>query len=245
MRKTLLAIAAPLTAAACASTTPAPITYAGRMPTYAPPVPPAPPVAPVTTLSAFASTPYAQAAGQLHVCGGRGSNLGPVDNSGASMLYTPWIAANDVQLLRNPTESACLSSGFGYRSLTTGGATGGSRAHAGVDLANPNGGYIYAAASGRIVQAGPRGEFGNAIEIDHGNGVRTLYGHMREIDPALAPGMMVAAGAPIGRMGMTGNATGVHLHYEVSVNGVKVDPLKYGLPVEPPSSYSLASEPVS
>jgi murein DD-endopeptidase MepM/ murein hydrolase activator NlpD len=129
--------------------------------------------------------------------------------------------------MRNPTEAACLSSGFGWR-----GGDGGGRPHDGLDLANPGGGFVYAAGEGRVRSADWRGGYGLVLEIDHGQGVRTLYAHLSEIDPNLRPGSFVAAGAAVARMGATGNATGVHLHYEVSVDGLLVDPLSYG--AEPP-----------
>lgn len=166
---------------------------------------------------------------ELFACGNWGSNIGEVGARGETLLYTPYIHTPAGALLRNPTETACLSSGFGWR----GSATGGGRLHNGLDLANPNGGYIYAAGEGRIVFAGPRGGYGNVVEIYHGRNVRTLYAHLDEIDPNLRPGVRVEAGAPIGRMGMTGNATGVHLHYEVSIDGLLIDPLAYGREAPP------------
>ena len=68
------------------------------------------------------------------------------------------------------------------------------------------------------------------VLLDHGNGVRTIYAHLNEFDQRLRPGVRVHEGQPIGRMGATGNATGVHLHYEVYVDGMIVDPLHYGRP---------------
>ena len=76
------------------------------------------------------------------------------------------------------------------------------------------------------------GASSNAM-IDHGHGVRTLYAHLSEIDRNLRAGVFVAAGTAVARMGATGNATGVHLHYEVSIDGLRVDPLNYGLPPRP------------
>jgi murein DD-endopeptidase MepM/ murein hydrolase activator NlpD len=163
---------------------------------------------------------------ELFACGSWGSNLGLIGQRGEATNYTPYIETPAGSLLRNPTEFACLSSGFGWR----GAASGGGRQHNGLDLANPSGGYIYAAADGRIVSADWRGGYGNLVELDHGRGVRTRYAHLSEIDPNLRPGNFVAAGAPIARMGMSGNATGVHLHYEVQVDGLLIDPLHYGLP---------------
>jgi murein DD-endopeptidase MepM/ murein hydrolase activator NlpD len=128
-------------------------------------------------------------------------------------------------LLRDPTEGACLSSGFGWRNLRESGAE-----HTGIDLANPNGGFIFAAADGTVTRTGWEGGYGNVVEIDHGRGVHTLYGHLADVNPSLGVGSFVRSGSAIARMGMTGNATGIHLHYEVSIDGLRVDPLNYGTP---------------
>jgi len=201
---------AALTLAGCAT---AP-TYPVRSPALAPPGP-----------SRYATLPRADLQSELFSCnGGSGSNLGPIGAGGEAKLYTPYIYTPAGELLRNPAEGACLSSGFGWR----GAADGGGREHTGVDLANANGGYVYAAADGWVTFADWRGGYGLVLEIDHGQGVRTLYAHLSELDPSLAPGRFVQAGAAVARMGATGNATGVHLHYEVSVDGLKVDPLAYG-----------------
>jgi murein DD-endopeptidase MepM/ murein hydrolase activator NlpD len=141
-----------------------------------------------------------------------------------AVAFTPLIHTSAGPLLRNPTDGACLSSGFGHRSR----ASGGGREHLGLDLANRSGGFIHAAGPGRVTSAGWRGNYGLFVEIDHGRGVRTRYGHLRELSPNLRVGSRVAGGAAIGRMGATGNATGVHLHYEVLVRGRHVDPLTYG-----------------
>jgi murein DD-endopeptidase MepM/ murein hydrolase activator NlpD len=162
---------------------------------------------------------------ELFACNSYGSNLGLIGQRGEATNYTPYLSTAAGALLRNPTEVACLSSGFGFRNTANGG-----RQHNGLDLANREGGFIYAAGEGRIVTADYRGGYGNYIEIDHGYGVHTRYAHMAELDPNLRPGMRIAAGTPMGRMGMTGNATGVHLHYEIVIDGLLVDPLNYGAP---------------
>ncbi|MBL8536227.1 MAG: M23 family metallopeptidase [Hyphomonadaceae bacterium] len=162
---------------------------------------------------------------QLFACnGGGGSNIGDIGASAEVLRYTPYVNTPAGALLRNPTDVACLSSGFGWR----GTATGGGRQHSGLDLANRQGGFVYAAGQGWISAVEWRGGYGLVVEIDHGRGVRTLYAHLNEADPNLRTGMPVEAGAAIGLMGMTGNATGVHLHYEINVDGVQVDPLAYG-----------------
>jgi murein DD-endopeptidase MepM/ murein hydrolase activator NlpD len=176
----------------------------------------------------YTSAPRAPLHGELFACSRWGANLGEIGERGESTLYTPYVYTPAGPLLRNPTEAACLSSGFGWR----GEAEGGGRVHNGIDLANARGGFVYAAGEGRVVSAGWRGGLGIVLELDHGRGVRTLYAHLSDIDPNLRPGAFVAAGAPVARMGATGNATGVHLHYQISVDGLIVDPLSYG--AEPP-----------
>lgn len=161
---------------------------------------------------------------ELFACSRWGANIGEIGERGEAMFYAPYVHTPAGALLRNPTETACLSSGFGWR----GAAEGGGRVHNGLDLANPNGGFVYAAADGWVASAGWRGGYGIVLEIDHGSGVRTMYAHLSDVDPNLRPGVFVAAGAPVARMGATGNATGVHLHYEISVDGLLVDPLRYG-----------------
>jgi len=187
----------------------------------------------------YASVPRAPLHSELFTCNRGGSNLGEIGLRGEASRYSPYMDTPAGPLLRTPTESACLSSGFGWRNMS-------NRQHNGLDLANPNGGFIYAAGEGRIVSAEWRGGFGNFIEIDHGRGVRTRYAHLAEIDPNLRPGMRVPAGVALGRMGMSGNATGVHLHYEVVVDGLLVDPLHYGAPphyVTTPVTSALAAPP--
>jgi len=174
----------------------------------------------------YSSAPRAALHSELFACNGGGSNIGEIGARGESLAYTPYLHTPTLALMRMPVETACLSSGFGWRGL----ADGGERQHNGLDLANPNGGFVYAAADGWISSADWRGGYGIAVEIDHGEGVRSFYAHMSDADPNLRPGVFVAAGQPIGRMGRTGNATGVHLHYEVRVDGLTVDPLHYGPP---------------
>jgi len=97
--------------------------------------------------------------------------------------------------------------------------------HPGDDIANKSGPDILAADSGRVVVAGWVDNFGygNRVIIDHGNGYRTLYAHMAKV--YVTPGQMVKRGDPIGKMGSTGRSTGTHLHFEVSLNGVRLNPL--------------------
>jgi murein DD-endopeptidase MepM/ murein hydrolase activator NlpD len=192
---------------------------------YPRPDAPVPYARPTPRPNNYSSAPRAPVHSQLFACGSWGSNLGEIGYQGEFVQFEPYISTPAGPLLRLPVEAACLSSGFGWR-----GSLQGGRQHNGVDLANPEGGYVFAAADGWVRSAEVRGGYGNVVEIDHGNGVRTLYAHLGEIDPNLYSSSHVRAGAAIGRMGMTGNATGVHLHYEVYVDGMLVDPLHYGRP---------------
>lgn len=110
-----------------------------------------------------------------------------------------------------------ISSGYGYR---------GGAFHKGIDIAGGGSGSpIFAADNGRVVRAGWYGGYGNCIIIDHGNGFRTLYGHMSSLKVRV--GQVVHKGQVIAGKGTTGNSTGVHLHFEVIKNGSNVNPMSY------------------
>ena len=117
---------------------------------------------------------------------------------------------------------ATVSSPFGYRSDPF---LGRPALHPGVDLIQPPGSEIKATATGRVVHAGPMGGYGNCVEVDHGNGVTTRYGHMMEV--LVTEGQTVKAGDTLGRIGSTGRSTGPHLHYEVRIDGEPVDPERF------------------
>jgi murein DD-endopeptidase MepM/ murein hydrolase activator NlpD len=93
---------------------------------------------------------------------------------------------------------------------------------------------VLAAADGTVVSAGVRGGYGNAIELRHGGGVTTLYGHLSAFAAGVHSGTRVHQGEVIGYVGMTGWATGPHLHYEYRVGGVFYDPLRVALPKADP-----------
>lgn len=120
-----------------------------------------------------------------------------------------------------PTPGPVVS-GFGNRNNPIGGGTG---FHAGLDIAASSGTPIRACRSGTVVIAGWQGGYGNAVVIDHGGGMATLYGHQSQI--AVSVGEQVLAGEVIGYVGSTGNSTGPHLHFEVRISGNPVDPTPY------------------
>lgn len=119
-----------------------------------------------------------------------------------------------------PLALARVTSSFGYRRHPL---EGGRRFHAGVDLAAPNGTPVYAAAAGQVAVAGHAGGYGLLVELEHGSGLETRYGHLSRLN--VVPGQTVQTGELIGFVGSTGNSTGPHLHYEKRINGVPVDPL--------------------
>jgi murein DD-endopeptidase MepM/ murein hydrolase activator NlpD len=101
----------------------------------------------------------------------------------------------------------------------------GSSRHEGIDLAAPAGTSVWATADGRVVVAGKDGRYGKTVVIDHGEGFRTRYAHLKKIETK--QGKRVERGDTIGRVGKSGNASGAHLHYEVLRNGVPVNPRVY------------------
>jgi len=115
-----------------------------------------------------------------------------------------------------------MSSPFGVR---TDPFLGRPAMHTGIDLRGETGEPVYATAAGRIASAGHDGGYGNMVEIDHGNGLATRYGHLSEIDVTV--GQAVRIGQVIGKIGSTGRSTGPHLHYETRINGEPVNPQKF------------------
>jgi murein DD-endopeptidase MepM/ murein hydrolase activator NlpD len=115
-----------------------------------------------------------------------------------------------------------VTSGYGFR---TSPFTGRKQFHAGIDIAADFGTRIVAPASGRVVFAGRRGAFGRVVEIDHGFGVRTIYGHTEDI--YVRVGQRVERGTRIASVGSTGRSTGPHLHYQIKAEGRTVNPGDY------------------
>jgi len=97
--------------------------------------------------------------------------------------------------------------------------------HTGIDLRGDTGEPVRATATGRVTIAGREGGYGNMVEINHGNGLASRYGHLSQI--GVKVGQFVRIGETIGRIGSTGRSTGPHLHYETRVNGEAVDPQKF------------------
>jgi len=116
-----------------------------------------------------------------------------------------------------------ITDGFGSRRNPFGGR--GYENHAGLDIATNQGTAIEATADGRVIFAGTHGGYGNIVVIDHGYGVTTRYGHMKQIDVQV--GQHVTRGKMIGEVGSTGRSTAPHCHYEVRLHDRPVNPLSY------------------
>lgn len=121
-----------------------------------------------------------------------------------------------------PVANLVFTSNFGVRSDPFRGV---AAMHAGVDIPGPLGTPIYATADGIVARAERSGGYGNLVEVNHGKGIETRYGHLSRI--LIAPNSRVTRGQLIGLMGSTGRSTGSHLHYEVRIDGRAVNPLPY------------------
>jgi murein DD-endopeptidase MepM/ murein hydrolase activator NlpD len=134
---------------------------------------------------------------------------------------------------RMPLEGASLTSGFGMRTHPV---LGGRRQHAGIDLAAPTGTPVYATADGVIGRADWYSSYGLYISINHGASMETRYAHLSRL--AVAAGDNVKKGDLIGYVGSTGRSTGPHLHYEVRVEGLAVNPIPYMVESEAQLAYA-------
>ncbi|THV25028.1 M23 family metallopeptidase [Peteryoungia ipomoeae] len=131
----------------------------------------------------------------------------------------------------NPAPGHEITSRFGNRPDPF---FGGLAMHAGIDFRAPTGSEIRSTGTGQVVSAGPAGGYGIMVEIDHGNGLTTRYGHLSRV--LVKTGDTLETGDLIGLSGSTGRSTGPHLHYEVRRNGDAVDPIRFlnaGLKLEP------------
>jgi murein DD-endopeptidase MepM/ murein hydrolase activator NlpD len=151
-----------------------------------------------------------------------------VGPSGNADYYSPQGRSLHKAFLRAPLEFTRVSSPFSLHRLHP--ILNTIRAHQGVDYAAPIGTPVRAAGDGRVLFAGRRGGYGNLVELDHSRGITTVYGHLSRFTQGLHAGQHVAQGQVIAFVGMTGLATGPHLHYEYRVNGVFKNPQTVKLP---------------
>jgi murein DD-endopeptidase MepM/ murein hydrolase activator NlpD len=151
-----------------------------------------------------------------------------VSDSGSAGYYTPNGLAMRKAFLRAPVEFTRVSSAFNPHRLHP--ILNTIRGHMGTDYAAPTGTPVHAAGDGHVSFAGWRGGYGNALVLAHGSSVSTLYGHMSRFARNMHVGTRVQQGEVIGYVGMTGLATGPHLHYEYLMNGVHKNPQTVQLP---------------
>jgi murein DD-endopeptidase MepM/ murein hydrolase activator NlpD len=150
------------------------------------------------------------------------------DPEGSSHYYTPDGKSLHKAFLRAPVEFTRVSSRFNSARFHP--ILNMIRAHKGVDYAAPEGTPVRAAGDGRVRFAGRKGGYGNVVEIEHSSSVVTVYGHLSRFAKLTRIGAHVTQGVVIAYVGMTGLATGPHLHYEYRVNGVFKNPQTISLP---------------
>ena len=150
------------------------------------------------------------------------------DENGRSDYFTPEGKPIHKAFLRSPLEFSRISSGFTLARFHP--VLKRWRAHKGVDYAAPIGTRIKATADGTVAFAGKQGGYGNVVMLQHTGGVTTVYGHLSRVAPGLRKGQRISQGDIVGHVGMSGLASGPHLHYEFRVNGQHRDPLKVALP---------------
>ncbi|HTV78251.1 MAG TPA: peptidoglycan DD-metalloendopeptidase family protein [Steroidobacteraceae bacterium] len=163
-----------------------------------------------------------------------------VTPDGNADYYSPQGSTLHKAFLRAPLEFTRISSPFSLHRLHP--ILNTIRAHKGVDYAAPIGTPVRAAGDGRVLFAGVRGGYGNLVELDHSRGITTVYGHLSRFAHGLHAGQHVAQGEVIAYVGMTGLATGPHLHYEYRVNGVFQNPQTVKLPAALPIDASLRAD---
>ena len=159
--------------------------------------------------------------------------------------YTPEGKSMHKAFLRSPVEFSRISSGFTTARFHP--ILKKWRAHKGVDFAAPMGTRVKVTADGIVSLVGKQNSYGNVIMVNHQGRYTTVYGHLSRFAKGLHQGQRVAQGDVIGYVGMTGWATGPHLHYEFKVNGQQHDPLRVALPDAKPidSTYLAEFQPVA
>ena len=161
---------------------------------------------------------------------GEGGPLESIANPTFKALFNSWKKLDELQndVIAIPSDKpiraeVTFTSGFGVRDDPF---HKGAAMHPGIDLAGAYGTPIYATADGVVTEAGwNKGGYGNMVELDHGRGISTRYGHMSAV--LVHVGDHVTRGEQIGRMGSTGRSTGNHLHYEVRIDGRPVNPIPF------------------
>ena len=159
---------------------------------------------------------------------------------GVERYYSPDGRAMQKAFLRAPLEFRRVSSRFSRARFHP--ILNRMRAHQGVDYAAPAGTPVRAAGDGRVRFRGVKGGYGYLLELDHGGGIVTVYGHLSRFAPLARPGARVRQGQTIAYVGRSGLATGPHLHYEFRLNGRYLDPQRVRLPDATPLEAALRGD---
>ena len=186
----------------------------------------------VSAQPAPAEVAYGQAAGEELAFNSGGPEIDSNEDGEAGDLE------DQLQAIRSKSDPASLptmwahlgkiNNEFGFRRNPFGGRA--YEFHAGMDIDGERGDLVVAPGNGTVISAGYKGGYGNMIEIDHGNGLTTRYGHLSKLE--IADGDTVTRGQLIGYVGSTGRSTGPHLHYEVRIGERSINP-RHFLPQEP------------
>jgi len=211
---------------ACAGT-PTPVPPPVHQPAYYP----SPVYGPLGDLRNPTQGPF-QPNAELFVCYGGVSNAPPFDANGRVTNFNPIIFIdNQIAMASVPSNDVCLSSGYGLRN---------GRPHRGSDFAPyPRGEEreVYTAAPGMVREARTASGYGKYVVLDHGFGIYTRYAHLASIDSWAVPGVEVGFGHRLGMMGESGNARGVHLHFEVLMGDINTPKGSFGLETFDPLSF--------
>ncbi len=174
---------------------------------------------------------------KLFVCRGMTVSNQPETNAQKEVIFYSRLVVvrgpgGDVPVVTAPANNACISSGFGIRTLK-----GQTRPHQGLDITSRPASRVFSGAAGRILEAGYNGGYGLSVLIDHGKGVYTRYAHLNHIEDDIKVGQNVVYGHPIGLMGRSGHVTGIHLHYEILTGRYKPGVWGRGLKAHDPFSF--------
>lgn len=205
---------------ACASPTPSVNYPAGPIAGPGPAQPSAPPVS--AEQGPFQPDYY------LYACTPSFSNRPETDSSGRVLSYNALVEVNGVILAAAPVNNACMTSGFGPRF---------GRMHKGIDLQAKPAVPVYSAGPGRVLEVSNQTGFGYQVLIGHGNGVYTRYAHLAYFAEGLRAGQKIGFGQPLGMMGRTGNATAIHVHYEILTGNYNTPRKSFGLNAHNPLDY--------
>ncbi len=178
---------------------------------------------PMSDQGPFQPNAYLQVCNRIRI-----SNQPDTDSQGRILNYRALIDVNGIVMAAAPANNVCLTSGFGPRS---------GRLHKGLDLQARPAGPVYSAAPGTVLEVSVQSGFGNQVVIGHGNGVFTRYAHLASFQPDLRVGQKIGFGQPLGQMGRTGNATAIHLHFEVLTGNYNTPKKSFGLSANNPLDF--------